>query len=318
MGFRRRRGLMAVLAAAALCACAPGARAEGVALTFDDVPGMSLDPSTAYLAATNAELIAGLKARRFKAIGFVIGDKTEGPDAPARLALAEAWLRAGLELGNHTYSHGSLNKTPVSAYVADVARDDALLRPMLARYRKKPGWFRHPYLETGATPADKHAFEAWLTANGYRVAPVTLENADWEFALPYDEAVLKRDAAEAARIRRSYLDYTAATVAWYRAAALELLGRRPALVFLLHETRLNADSLGEISAILKRNNLKVVSLERAMSDPAYQISDDVADSNGDEWLSRWSMTLNKPLPWDNFPEPPDDIAAANARLDKEP
>ncbi|MDB5446595.1 MAG: polysaccharide deacetylase [Phenylobacterium sp.] len=316
MVFRRRGGFAAAMLVA-LALWGP-ARTENVALTFDDVPGLSLDETTPYLAATNAELLGALKARRLKATGFVIGDKLEGADAPARLALVEAWLRAGQALGNHTYSHGSLNKTPVDAYIADVARDDALLRPLLARHGRRPLWFRHPYLETGATLADKQAFEAWLKAHGYQVAPVTLENADWMFALPYDEAVLKPDAAEAARIRRSYLDYTEAVVAWYRTAALQLLGRRPALVFLLHDTRLNADSLGDIADILKRNDLKVVSLDRAMSDPAYRISDDVADPNGDEWLSRWSMTLKRDLPWGSFPAPPSDIATADARLDKEP
>jgi hypothetical protein len=107
-------------------------------------------------------------------------------------------------------------------------------------------------------------------------------------------------------------------VAWSRKAALQLLGRRPALVFLLHDTRLNADSLDDLAAILKRNDLQVVSLERAMADPAYQIGDDFADADGDEWLSRWSTTLHRDLPWSDFTDPPADIAAAEARLDKDP
>jgi peptidoglycan/xylan/chitin deacetylase (PgdA/CDA1 family) len=193
-----------------------------------------------------------------------------------------------------------------------------VLRPLLARHHKRPVWFRHPYLETGATLADKRAFEAWLAVHGYRVAPVTVENADWMFAPPYDDAVMKGDAADAARVRRSYLDYTAKVTAWYREAAFQLLGRRPALVFLLHETRLNADVLPDLLEILKRNGLKVVSLEKAMRDPAYAISDDVEDSNGDEWLSRWSMTLKRDLPWSTFPEPPADIAAEEAKLDSDP
>jgi hypothetical protein len=55
-----------------------------------------------------------------------------------------------------------------------------------------------------------------------------------------------------------------------------------------------------------------------MADPAYRISDDFADPDGDEWLTRWSTTLDKELPWDDFPQPPADIAAGNDRLDQEP
>jgi peptidoglycan/xylan/chitin deacetylase (PgdA/CDA1 family) len=320
MAPRRRAAAAFILAAALAAATRPGlARTEGVALTFDDAPGLSLDSaSTEYLRATNSKLIGGLRARRFPAIAFVIGEKLEGPDRAVRTALVNAWLDAGFEVGNHTYSHESLNKTPLAAYEADVAKDDAVLRPLLAAHGKRLRWFRHPYLDTGASLADKQAFEAWLAKHGYRVAPVTIENADWMFALPYDEAVLKGDAAEAARIRKAYVDYTARVVGWYRKAALDLLGRRPALVFLLHDTRLNADTLGELAKILKHNDLTPVSLDKAMRDPAYKLPETVLDTNGDEWLSRWSLTLKRDLPWDSFPEPPADIAAAEARLDSEP
>lgn len=322
MAPRRRARLVAAAFAAFALALGPGAgraaRAEGVALTFDDVPGLALTNDAGYWRDTNARLIHGLRARRMPATAFVIGDKLEEPDRPKKYQLVRNWLNAGFTLGNHTYSHASLNKTPVETYIADVARDDASLRPLMATRRQTPRWFRHPYLDTGKTLEDKHAFEAWLAAHGYRVAPVTVENSDWIFALPYDEAVLHHDAAEARRIQQAYVDYTAQAVAWYRKAALQLLGRRPALVFLLHDTRLNADSLGALADILRKNHLQVVSLDRAMADPAYRISDDFADPDGDEWLSRWSVTLHKELDWDAFPEPPQDIAKANDRLDQEP
>lgn len=324
MASRRRARLvanwLAPLAATLVTglAGAPAARAEGVALTFDDAPGLSLKDEAGYWRKTNHELISRLRARRLPAVAFVIGDKLEDPDRPEKYALVRDWMDAGFTLGNHTYSHGSLNKMPAQAYIADTARDDAVLRPLMAERGQVPRWFRHPYLEAGKTLEDKHAFEGWLAAHGYRVAPVTMENSDWMFAMPYDEAVLGHDRAAARRIRESYLDYTAKAVAWYREAALQLLGRRPAFVFLLHDTRLNADVLPQLLDILKRNDLQVVSLETAMEDPAYKISDDHPDADGDEWLSRWSVTLHRELPWNSFPNPPADIAAAEARLDKEP
>ena len=55
-----------------------------------------------------------------------------------------------------------------------------------------------------------------------------------------------------------------------------------------------------------------------MRDPAYALPDDHADPDGDEWLSRWSQTLHRDLPWDSFSEPPTDIQAANDRLDRDP
>lgn len=310
------RRWLALSAATTAMACGP-ATAEGVALTFDDLPTLQLGDSTAYAARTTQALLKRLRRHRLPAIGFVVGDKLEGDDHAQRVDLLKAWLRAGQTLGNHTYDHESLNKTPLADYIDNVRLDDAVLRPLLGA-RPKVLWFRHPFLETGPTVQTKRGFETWLKQHGYRVAPVTLENSDWMFALPYDDAVMRHDAAAVRRIRRAYVDYTAAVVPWYRKAARQLLGRRPPLVFLLHASRLNADTLEDLVAILRRNGLRPVSLERAMRDRAYAIPDDRPDAAGDEWLSRWSELLHKPLPWRSFPKPPADIEALDMKLDSDP
>jgi hypothetical protein len=140
-----------------------------------------------------------------------------------------------------------------------------------------------------------------------------MENADWMFALPYDDALLRNDGTDATRIKRAYLDYTAKIVPWYREAASKLLGRRPAFVFLLHASRLNADCIDALSAILHDNDLHAVSLDRAMADPAYTIADTYVGPDGNEWLSRWSLTLHR-----DFPNPPAEIKDEDDRRDPSP
>lgn len=309
---------MLLLCAAASLVSPCVARAEPVALTFDDLPTLSLNHDLSYWQVTTERLLRGLRRRRVPAIGFVNEAKLEGGDRAERAELLRRWLDAGMELGNHTYSHGSLSRMPVNAYIGDVERGETVLRPLLAERGDTPRWFRHPYLETGPTLQIRHTFEDWLALHGYRVAPVSLENSDWMFAYPYDDAVTRGDAVAATRIQKEYLAYTAAVIPWYRAAALQLLGRRVPLVFLLHATRLNADSLGQLTAILKANDLKPVSLDQAMQDPIYAMPEDYAGTDGQEWLSRWSLALNKPLPWSSYPQPPADITAAEKRLDPEP
>ncbi|HEX3431178.1 MAG TPA: polysaccharide deacetylase family protein [Rhizomicrobium sp.] len=294
------------------------ARAGEVALTFDDLPTLSLTPSFAYEEMTTVRLLDGLRRNHLPATGFVNEGKLEGEDRTARIALLERWLDAGMDLGNHGYSHLSLNKTPVDAYIDDVARGAIVTSALLKAHGRLMRWYRYPYLETGLTIETRHTFENWLKNNGYRVAPVTMENTDWVFALPYDDAVLRGDAAGAARIRLSYLTYTSRAVSWYREASFELLGRRPAFVFLLHASRLNADSIDQLASILKANDLKAVTLDRAMSDPAYNIADTYVGPDGDEWLSRWSRTLHRELPWSDFPSLPAGIEAEDHRLDPSP
>lgn len=319
---RRRYRLASVVAGLALALCASAAlgapahtHVGSVALTFDDLPALSLSRALPYEQATTRELLAGLRAHRVPATGFVTESELEGPDKARRIALLQAWLRAGMDLGDHGYSHLSLTSTPVEAYIADVARGEQVTRTLLAARGRAPHWFRHPYLETGPTPQARRAFEAWLADHGYRVAPVTMENADWQFAYPYDAAMLRGDTADAARIRKAYLDYTARIVPWYRQAAIDVLGREPAFVFLLHATRLNADSVDALSAIFRANRLRPVSLAAAMRDPAYAIPDTYAGPDGNGWITRWSLTLGKPMPWSTLPHPPKDIVAEDQRLE---
>ncbi len=310
------RKYLAILALS--LALASPARSAQVALTFDDLPVFGRVASTKEAASITRRLLSGLRRNHLPATGFVNENKLEGADRPQRIALLTRWLNAGEDLGNHSYSHMSLTQTPVDSFIADVARGETVTRALLRARGRDERWFRHPYLETGPTLPIRHRFEGWLADKGYRVAPVTMENSDWQFALPYDDAVTRGDKAEAARIRRVYLAHTVRTVAWYQVAALGLLGRKPAFVFLLHASRLNADCIDALARILIGQKLQAVTLERAVADPAYALADDYAGPDGDEWLSRWASTLHRELPWDSLPQVPQDIVASSARLDAVP
>ena len=305
-----RRWQWALVAA---CIWSAPAIAEPVAVTFDDLPTMSLSPDTAYAQVTTKSLLAGLKRQRIPAIGFVNEVKLQARDKPDRIQLLKSWLDAGMDLGDHTYSHPHFT-TDATAEIAEITAGEVETRKLLAARGRTPHWFRHPYLETGATPQARRTLETWLAAHDYRIAPVSLENSDWMFSGPYDEAILQGRPADAARIKSAYLAFTARIVPWYRQAAMDVLGRRPALVFLLHATRLNADSLDGLVAVLAANDLKPVSLERALEDAAYAMPDDPVAANGQPWIARWALALHKDMPWKTLPRPPEDIVAADARL----
>ena len=299
-----------------LCMWAAPLKAGTIALTFDDLPLYGRWMPASEGAVVTTALLAGLRRHHDVATGFVNEIQLSGSDRSARVAMLGAWLHAGMGLGNHTYSHLSLTATPVDAYIADVEKGALVTGALLAARGQREHWFRFPFLETGATADAKRTFADWLDAHGYRIAPVTMENSDWQFATAYDDALARADTTEAERIRRSYLDYTARIVPWYRMAARQLLGREPAFVFLLHASRLNAASIDDLAALLSHNDLHVVSLDHAMRDPAYQITDNYVGRDGIEWLERWSITLHRDLPFAAMPAVPVDIVAADARLEK--
>ena len=313
---RRLLLLAALLGLAPAAAMAAGAQGQ-VALTFDDLPALTILKSQAYVDYANDMILRGLKRHHMPAIGFVNEGKLDELDRPAQIANLKKWRDAGMQLGNHTFSHESPNGIRAAAYTADIARGDKVTRALLEERHRTLSWFRHPYLETGLPKADKIQIDEWLTAHGYRIAPVTMEASDWMFAEPYDDAIARKDEARIKRIKTEYLDYTDRMIGWYQRASQSLLKRQIRFIFLLHVTRLNADSMDDLARILARHQLRAVSLETAMEDPAYRIKDPYVGSEGIEWLERWSLEMRKELPWDDFADPPADIEAEYRLVDSD-
>ena len=312
MKLRGRRRLSLVLSglfATCLLVCGTGARAETgkVALTFDDLPGLSLFNDQPYVNYLNIMVLRGLKRHHLPATGFVNEGKLDQIDRAQQIANLNRWLDAGMPLGNHTFSHESPDALGAAGYIADIARGEPVIRGLLAERGKPLAWFRHPYLETGFPEAVKRQIDDWLAAHGYRVAPVTIDADDWEFAEPYDDAIARHDEARRLRIQKQYLDYTERTVAWYQKASDALFGRQIAFVMLLHDTRLNADSIDQLADILKRRDLKGVTLDEAMKDPAYRLGDPYVGRDGVDWIERWSDEKHRDLPWSSWRDPPQQI-----------
>ena len=145
-------------------------------------------------------MLAALRAHRAPAVSVVNEDKLEAPTADehaARVALLKQWVDAGHVLGNHSYSHRDANALTAEAYLADIAKGDAVTRELMRRRQPYTLYFRHP-IRTPATPLEKRdAITRGLAARGYTVMPHTIENSDWLFNVAY----VKADAAGRAKLR---------------------------------------------------------------------------------------------------------------------
>ena len=312
-----RRAVAIAAIGLVLSARSANARDTKVALTFDDLPGLTILSDQKYVDDFNIALLRGLERYRIPAIGFVNEGKVGELIRDRQIANLKRWLDAGMTLGNHTYSHDSPNQVGVAAYLTDIRRGEPIIKSLLEYRGLGLHWFRHPYLETGYPAAAKRQIDDWLAANGYRTAPVTIDADDWEFAEPYDDAVGHHDRKRQRVIKAEYLAYTATRIDWSIRSAHILFGRDIAQVMLLHCTRLNADSLGELIHVLRRFHLKPVSLDEAMRDPAYLTPDRYVSRDGVTWLERWGASMNKDLPTRGDDDPPADIQKDYDRVDND-
>src|SRR5688500_5656953 len=160
-----------------------------VAIEFDDLPGASVGGlDIEHFERFTTELLAAIGRHQVPSIGFVNEGKLAagGAVVPARVALLKQWIDAGLELGNHSYSHHDLHTTPLEDFKQDVIRGEPITKKLMGDAGKRLRFFRHPFLHTGRDAATRRDFETFLAERGYRVAPVTIDNYDYTFARAYD------------------------------------------------------------------------------------------------------------------------------------
>src|SRR5687768_164184 len=175
-----------------------------VAVTFDDLPGVAMGRSqwcnARSYADVNRKLVQSVTRNRVPALGLVVESRLCESKRDALPAILEMWRAAGLELGNHSFSHFDLNDTDLSRYQADVIRGESATRKVLQRRGEKLRYFRHPFLHAGKDIKTKTAFDTFLKNRGYTLAPVTIDNQEWVFAEVYAMAMDRGDTAIAKRV----------------------------------------------------------------------------------------------------------------------
>lgn len=263
-----------------------------IALTFDDLPWvMNRNEPPADLADHYGRLVTTLKQADVPAIGFVNDGMLYQHNTlrPERLRMLEDWLDAGLELGNHTAWHGDLHELGLPAYKIDILQGERHLKPMLAKRGLKPRWFRHPYLRTGRSAEDKAAMTDFLAAHGYTTAPVTINSSEWIYALAYRKTLATGgDPETLARLRHAYIAYMLAKLHYYERRSIALLGYRVAQILLIHANELNADTLADLVTAIRAREYRFVTLDEAITDPAYRRPDGHTGDLGTSWIHRWA------------------------------
>ncbi|MDE3166563.1 MAG: polysaccharide deacetylase family protein [Acidobacteriota bacterium] len=295
---------------ALIAALALGAQTREVAITIDDLPRGGGDRAPLEAAAVRemtAKLLAPL--RGIPVIGFVNACRGSGLGEAGLDGILAMWVANGADLGNHTCSHPDLNTTPFEEYTADLERGEPAVTRALGH---RPVYFRHPFLHTGPVAEKREGLARFLAARGYTVAPVTLDNSDWMFAAIYVDALARKDTALAEKVRREYVPYMESIFAFFEVRGKEVAGHDFPQILLIHASRLNADMMPELLAMMRRRGYRFVSLGEALRDDAYRLPEAYTGTGGFSWIHRWSKTMGmKPK---GEPDEPAWVTAAYGKL----
>ena len=259
-----------------------------VAVTFDDLP-IAYRKNLQSERELTKKLLQSIKSNNVPAIGFVNEGKLNARgEIDKNTELLQMWLDAGLELGNHTFSHISLEKASIEEYQKDVICGEKVTRMLLNRKKMKLRYFRHPFLRTGNTVEDKNALDAFLKKRGYTIAPVTIDNNDYIFAFIYFKAKEKGDTKTMAEVGEVYIPYMEKIFEFFEQLSKESFGYEIKQVLLLHANELNADYFDKLAAMMKRRGYSFIALEETLKDKTYSLSDAQVNS-GLSWIHRWRL-----------------------------
>ncbi|MBA2649704.1 MAG: polysaccharide deacetylase family protein [Legionella sp.] len=228
-----------------------------IAITIDDLPFVGSGTNTpSSLKRTQDRFMAivnVLVAYKIPATGFAIG----GAVAKNEWDLLETFRNQGFNLGNHTYTHWSLNSTNTDKYIADIDRADKVL----TRVMTEPKYFRFPYLAEGSG-AKKQKVRDYLDAHKYIIAPVTIDSKDYEFNARLYKIAFRNRERSITQFKKGYLAYI-----WkqtLRAERNTSEGRPAKQILLIHANLLNSMCLEDIIQMYQKNGYKFISLAEAL------------------------------------------------------
>jgi len=309
--------MLAIFAVSNLAAQQPQ---REVAITIDDLPAASPTMGGKEMDELTAKLLATLKQNNVPVVGFVNEKKlyVKG-EVDDRIAALRMWTDNGFELGNHTFSHASLNQHTLKDWEEEVIRGETVTSMLLAEHKMKIRYLRHPYLDTGRDLETRRDAENFLAQRGYRIAPVTMDAWDWMYGGVYETARKKGDTALEQKLVASYLEHTNDVFDYYEKFSKQLIGYEPAQILLLHCNWLEAEHIGELLDTLRKRGYKFVSLQEALSDSAYGLPDTFVSEEGTNWIDHWAITQGKfPQHTPEFPQWVIDLAHQSPHVTEQP
>ncbi|MGA7829857.1 MAG: polysaccharide deacetylase family protein [Terracidiphilus sp.] len=264
-----------------------------VALTFDDLPAAGSLPPGQNRTKIATALTAELKANHLEGTyGFVNAIKLENdPDAQQALRI---WIDAGMNIGNHTWSHIALTRNTAEAFENEIALDE----PALAQYggTRDWHWFRYPYLWEGDTLEKRHAVRSYLHEHGYRVAQVTLDFEDYAWNDAYGRCSAKPDAEAIAWLKQSYLENATEYIKLGREEEHIAFGHEISNVLLLHATAFTTLMLPDLLHLLRKAGFRFDSLPQVEKNAAYALDPDAALKYGGTLPDQFMDSRHLPYP----------------------
>ncbi len=231
-----------------------------MAITFNDLQEAS--PFDVKL------LVESLKKNRIHGVyAFVSGKGVRGVAAIEESL--NMWRNAGHKFGNHTFTHMTSGVGPVKEMIEDIEKNETVLVDY-ARETSELKVMRFPFYRIGSTEAAKTQMQNYLNSRNYKIAEVTIGFDDYPYKKFY-EACLAKGQGALDKLEAFYLQSAVENLRFAIRQAREIFGEKEKIKHILriHPIRYTSLTMSKLIAAFKKEGVKFISLENAMSDPLF-------------------------------------------------
>ena len=237
--------------------------AKNLALSFDDGLNPNTDSQAKYI---NKAILDSLERNHIKAILYPSISKIGGADG---LSLVEQWGKQGHRIGNHGNLHLNLNRDDVllSQYLDDMQQGHqafSTLKGFVPRYR-------FPFLKEGNTLEKRDVVRQWIKQHKYHSGAVSIDASDWYYNQLFLKYQKENDQLSLVKLKQAYIFHLLDRAQYYDDLAINILGRSPKHVLVLHVRAINAAWLQEIIDAFHQHGWTFIDSNTAYQDPIYNI-----------------------------------------------
>lgn len=238
-----------------------------VAITIDDLPfvGSAYNSNAKLQREQNhfMRIMQALVDNNVPATGFVIAGNIER----GQWQMLEYFQQSGFTLGNHTYTHISLNSTSADKYIANIDKADKVLAPLMTNTK----YFRYPYLAEGKGDKRKKV-QRYLASSNYVIAPVTIDSKDFVFNKKIYRVPKRLREQKIAQLKQSYLNYIWKQTLLAEKYAKNSKEQSAKQILLIHANLLNSYLLSDVIELFRQNGYRFITLDEALQQPGRTIN----------------------------------------------
>jgi len=222
-------------------------------ITFDDP---KLNDSVMHSGQKIDNLIrTALKSHSLRSILFVSGHRLNTKEGAE---LLEKWDKEGHWIGNHTYSHTSIDDPKINAsqFIKDLEKQRSLIQH-LNNYRPV---FRYPFLKMGSSLSRRNAVHRYLQNNKIKHGFVTVDTSDWYISHRLEEALKNNPNLDLTPYRMFYQQHILERLEYYDQLAKKHYGTINHSL-LLHHNLINGLFLNDLIVFLKTKGWEAINVD---------------------------------------------------------